>query len=129
MSVKISRLENKLIITFPYSPERIRKIKTIKGYSWNTDKKEWSVPDTMENISILKNLFKNEQITVDFACSESNENLFKLVDEQLKLKGYSFKTRKTYLKQLMRFSSFIEKDLDSINLQDVRRYVLFLLEE
>jgi site-specific recombinase XerC len=43
--------------------------------------------------------------------NENNENLFKLVDEQLKLKGYSFKMRKTYTKQLKRFSSFIGKDL------------------
>jgi hypothetical protein len=121
MSIKISRLEDKLIIIFPYSPERIRKIKSIRGYSWNADKKEWSVPYTTENISTLRNLFRNEQIVVDFICNENNERLFNLVDEQLKLKGYSFKTRKTYIKKLKRFSSFIAKDLNSINLQDVRR--------
>ncbi len=129
MSIKISRLEDELIITFPYSPERICKIKSLSGYGWNPDKKEWSVPYSVENINTLRNLFRNEQITIDFISNENNEKLFKIVDEQLKLKGYSFKIRKTYAKQLKRFSSFIDKDLDSISLQDVRKYILFLLEE
>lgn len=93
MSIKISRVEDKLIITFPYSPERICKIKSIRGYSWNPDKKEWSIPYLVENINSLRNLFKNEQIAVDFIYNENNEKLFRLVEEQLK-----------------RFSSFIAKD-------------------
>jgi site-specific recombinase XerD len=129
MAIIISRLEDKLIIKFPYSPERISKIKTIRGYSWNADKKEWSVPYATGNVEALRSLFRNEQIAIDFICNENNERLFNLAEEQLKLKGYSFKTRKTYIKQLKRFSSFIAKDLESINTQDVRRYVLFLLEE
>jgi site-specific recombinase XerD len=129
MAVKISKRENKLIITFSYSPDKVQKIKSIRGYSWNPDKKEWSVPYTAENVNTLNNLFRNEQITIDFIGNENNEKLLKLVDEQLRLKGYSFKTRKTYTKQLKRFSSFISKDLDSISLQDVRSYILFLLEE
>jgi site-specific recombinase XerD len=129
MTVKVSKNDEQLIITFPYSPERVCKIKSIKGYSWNPNRKEWSVPFSDEKINTLKNLFRNEQIAIEFINNENNEKLFKLVDEQLKLKGYSFKTRKTYTKQLKRFSSFIGKDLDSISLQDVRRYILFLLEE
>jgi hypothetical protein len=38
MAIIISKLEDKLVIKFPYSPERISKIKTIRGYSWNADK-------------------------------------------------------------------------------------------
>lgn len=129
MSINISKKENKLIITFPYLPDRVQKIKTISGHSWSPDNKEWSVPYTSENINSLNTLFRNEQITIDFISSENNEKLLTLVDEQLKLKGYSFKTRKTYTKHLKRFSSFTCKELDSISLQDIRRYIMFLLEE
>jgi hypothetical protein len=129
MAIVISKLEDKLIIKFPYSPERISKIKTIRGYSWNAVMKEWSVPYTTGNIEALRSLFRNEQVAIDFICNETNERIINLVDEQLKLKGYSFKARKTYIKQLKWFSSFIAKDLDSINTQDVRSYVVFLLEE
>lgn len=129
MSVKISKHENELIVTFTYSPEKINKIKSIRGYSWNPSKRQWLIPYSDENIDSLKKLFSNERVIIDFINNERNENLFKLVDEQLKLKGYSFKTRNTYTKQLKRFSSFIDKDLDSISLQDVRKYILFILEE
>ncbi|WML34333.1 site-specific tyrosine recombinase/integron integrase [Clostridium sp. OS1-26] len=129
MSVKVSKLENELIITFTYSTERINKIKSIKGYRWNPNEKEWSVPFCDENINILKNIFRNEQLYIDFIIDEKAERIIKYMDEQLKLKGYSFKTRTTYIKHIKRFSSFIDKDLDSITEQDIRRYILFLLDE
>jgi integrase/recombinase XerD len=66
MSVKVSKAEDHLAIKFDYSPDRIGKIKSIKG---------------------------------------------------------------SYLNHLKCFSSFVDKNLDSIDNQDVRRYLLFLLEE
>jgi hypothetical protein len=39
MVVKITKKENILQVSFKYSPEKIAKIKTIKGYKWNPDKK------------------------------------------------------------------------------------------
>jgi integrase/recombinase XerD len=129
MSVKVSKSEEHLVIKFDYSPDRIGKIKSIKGYRWNPDKKEWTIPFIEDNIRKLKELFKNEQLILDFIANTKNDGIINLVEEQLKLKGYSFKTRKSYLNHLKCFSSFIDKDLDSIDNQDVRRYLLFLLEE
>ncbi len=51
------------------------------------------------------------------------------MEEQLKLKGYSSKTRNTYIKHIKRFSSFIDKELDSVSEQDIRKYMLFLLDQ
>jgi integrase/recombinase XerD len=50
------------------------------------------------------------------------------MEEEIKLKGYSFKTNKSYMSHIKRFSSFINKNLDEIGNQDVRQYTLFLLE-
>lgn len=50
------------------------------------------------------------------------------MDDEIKLKGYSFKTRKAYIEQIKRFSNFIDKNLDDIVPEDVREYTLFLLE-
>lgn len=90
MSVKISKLENELIIIFDYSPERINKIKSMKGHRWNPDKKEWTVPFSTENFNILKKLFRNEQLDIDFINNEHAERIVKLM-------GYSFKTKKPIL--------------------------------
>jgi site-specific recombinase XerD len=129
MSVNVSKSKNELVITFDYSAERICKIKNIKGYRWNNNQKEWSVPFSNENISKLKSLFKNEQLCFDFIYNESDERIVRVMDEQLKLKGYSFKTRSTYMNHIKRFSNFIDKELNSVSEQDIRRYVLFLLDQ
>lgn len=52
-----------------------------------------------------------------------------LTEEVLKLKGYSFKTRKAYINHIKRFSSFVDKDLENITSDDLRLYILFLLEK
>ena len=49
------------------------------------------------------------------------------MEEEIKLKGYSFKTKKSYMSHIKRVSSYINKNLDEITNQDVRRYSLFLL--
>lgn len=88
MSVKVSKSEDHLAIKFDYSPDRIGKIKSIKGYKWNPDKKEWTIPFIEENIRKLKELFKNEQLVLDFIANTKNDGIINLVEEQLKLKGY-----------------------------------------
>jgi integrase/recombinase XerD len=129
MTVNISKHENELSVSFDYSQERISKIKSIKGNRWNANDKIWSIPFTEYNLAMLKELFKNEQKNSDAENNSRNEELYKLMEEEIKLKGYSFKTKKSYLSHIKRFSSFINKNLDEIVNQDVRQYSLFLLEE
>jgi site-specific recombinase XerD len=129
VAIKISKHENDLIITFDYSPERISKIKSIKGYRWNPEKREWTIPYSEENVNKLKRLFNNESLNIDFINNEKLEKAVILINEQLKLKGYSFKTRDTYINQIRKFSSFVDKDLNEVSEQDIRNYILFLLDE
>ena len=55
---------------------------------------------------MLKELFKNEQKNIDV---ENNLELYNLMEEEMKLKGYSFKTKKSYMSHIKRFSSYIMK--------------------
>lgn len=128
MAINISKIKDDLVVTFEYSPVRIAKIKSISGYAWNANKKVWTVPYTENNLIHLKELFKNEQKNIDFQENLYNKKLLKLMEDEIKLKGYSFKTRKTYIEHIKRFSSFINKNLDDIVPEDVRQYTLFLLE-
>ena len=36
----------KLIVEFPYSPERVERIKSIPGRWWHREEKYWTVPHT-----------------------------------------------------------------------------------
>jgi len=129
MTVNISKCKNELAISFNYSQERIAKVKSIKGHKWNANEKTWTIPFTEENLEMLKELFKNEQKNIDIENNLSNKELYKLMEEEIKLKGYSFKTKKSYMSHIKRVSSFLNKNLDEIETQDIRQYTLFLLEK
>ncbi|QGU94332.1 hypothetical protein GOM49_03715 [Clostridium bovifaecis] len=57
MAVLISKLENMLLVKFSYSPERVSKIKSIKGYKWEPKKREWIIPhnEVMKILAALDN--------------------------------------------------------------------------
>lgn len=129
MSVCIDKKENSLVIKFDYSSDRIAKIKTMHGFKWDSQFKVWLVPYSDDNIKKLKDLFCNESILIMFEDNSKNISIINCMEQELKLKGYSFKTRKSYISHMERFESFIRKDLSDISPQDVREYVLFLLEK
>lgn len=129
MSVNIDKSEENLIVKFDYSPERISKIKTMVGYKWDALEKVWKVPYTEENMESLKKLYKNEKIDIIFQQNHENEKVIDNLEEILKLKGYSFKTRKQYIAHINRFTSFINKDISTIDSQEIRKFILFLLDE
>ena len=41
---KISLQGKAIIVTFPYSPETVAKVKSVKGAKWNPDGKFWQFP-------------------------------------------------------------------------------------
>jgi len=131
MSVNITKKENVLIVRFAYSLDKIAKVKSIEGYKWYADKKVWTVPYTVENLTKLKTLFKKEIQNIEIETAENikNKSLITAMEEELKLKGYSFKTRKVYVNHIKRFASYIMKDLDEVSNEEIRIYAIFLLEE
>ena len=128
MTVNISKRESELVVSFDYSQERITKVKSINGHKWNPNDKIWTIPFTESNLLMLKELFRNEQKNIDIEDNLRNREIYKRMEEDIKLKGYSFKTKKSYMSHIKRFSSFINKNLDEIVNDDVRQYTLFLLE-
>lgn len=89
MAINISKEDNLLIVKFAYSSIRIAKIKQIQGYEWDRNNKVWCVPYTNDNLANLKELYKSEQVRIDFE----------------------------------------DTNVDEVNNETVRRYMLFLIEE
>ena len=91
-----------LIITFDYSPERVRKIKQVTN-RWNSLEKHWEIPATEQSISRFLSVLQDEEVifdpTLDFVISRSNivnikgmhwlKELIEKNECTLKLKGYS----------------------------------------
>lgn len=59
---------------------------------------------------------------------EINKILIDMANE-LKLKGYSFKTKKAYLGHLKRFISYYKKDIKQLTVEDIKEYMLYLFNK
>ena len=71
----------------------------------------------------------NERCTIAFEDTTDVDSLIQRMKEELKLKGYSHKTQKSYINHVKLFSSFTGKCLKEAQIQDVRAYLLHLLEK
>jgi len=99
--IRIEREGNGIIVKFPYNPDYIAKIKTVKGYRWHPDKKCWSIP-----YSELRNLlsaFDGSRIEVDPSVW-----LYELKKE-LMARKYSRRTGKLYVHYNEEFLKFCNK--------------------
>jgi len=119
----------RLVVSLPYSEERISKIRKIQGRKWHKEQKYWTIPNTPLSLHYFKELFADERI--DYTKIESENNLKnnpKLIEfsNKLKLKGYSYKTIKAYIYQIIRFLLFLRKV--TITKEDIEKYILFLID-
>jgi len=137
--------EGRLRILFPYHPDTVERIKTIGGRRWHRKEKCWSVPHTEEAIAALQCLFGQmpsrsfsrpdkrpgpiakkrwQQLTVD------EQGLITRVEEEMTLRGYSPRTRKCYRNHVLRFRrQFASVELDAIAEDEIRQYLLMLIEQ
>lgn len=82
MIVYIQREKATLLVNFKYTPDSVTKIKTISGYHWNSKDKYWTVPNTMENIQRLFELFKKDQVLMQDTCDIEN-NVAEITSTQM----------------------------------------------
>jgi hypothetical protein len=119
----------------------VEKIKAIKDHRWHPEEKYWSFPNNNRIVEKIVAVFEGERINIDPALQslttqqsqkENISGLGKMIDltaKELKLKGYSPKSRKVYLGHIERFGQFYMKDLQDLGEAEVRNYMLHLLEE
>ena len=128
-----------LKVHLPYTPDRVLKIKSIPGRRWDPDIKCWTVPHTEGIVESLLILFEGERIQVERSLRNPGDfsripaakpvgHLIKMAQE-LRLRGYRAKTRKSYLGHAERYFRCYEIDTESLGEDEVRQYVYDLLEK
>lgn len=60
---------------------------------------------------------------------EPKDGLIQTMKDEMRLRGYSFRTQKNYVGNINRFLFFINKSIDEITNEDIRKYLLFLVDE
>lgn len=127
MAVFISKKDNKLVIKFDYSLEKLKEIRTIRGSELDKNEGLWTVPCNKENFEKIKKIFNSERLFVRLSDSKNNIELLQQMKNELRLKGYSSKTQKNYIGHIRRFTAYINKDLSIVREEDIKKYILFLL--
>jgi len=135
-TIYITSDENeRLVLRFQYSPERVNAVKNIPGREWHPNRKVWTVPCSSSSIEQIQTLFLGDCLVVaktiraafpDFSFKQFDQILAAL-DEELALRGYSPKTRDNYRLHMLRFLGWLDEEPSSATVGDLRAYLLKML--
>lgn len=129
------REKNRILIRFPHNQEWNERMKKTTGAQWSSTLKGWHIPDTNENrvacgleqVKPLSPLVLHKPVS---GISVINKKELRRYEEELKLKAYSPSTLKTYRNEFGIFLKYLgEKNADSCTANDLRAYMLYILEE
>ncbi|OCL26613.1 integrase [Orenia metallireducens] len=129
MSIVVNKNEDFLVVSFKYSEKRVERIRQLRGRRWDAEDKVWIVPYSFDNIKKIKEIFKDEKVVLNFEYFSENEITIKKFIECLRLKGYSKRTEDVYLSHIRQFINFSNESIDKVRAEDIKRYLLFLLNE
>lgn len=136
------RMDGRIIVYFPYTLERVAKIKVVPGRRWDFQKKHWTIPHTQEAIEKLQIAFEGEVIYVDPALCPDTSNqsgsqpvlstlqeTLEAVENEFRLRRYAFKTRNGYRPHIRRFLEHLGKPAQEATSQEIYAYFLKLLDQ
>jgi integrase/recombinase XerD len=121
----------RLIVTFPYAPERVKRIKTVPGRWWHAEERHWTVSFTDEMVERLVSLFEGERVEVALALHRDWETIRRIlgaVENELTLRRYSPRTHEAYLGHLKRFLDHFGQDAETLNGAELKDYFLDLVQ-
>ena len=115
-------------LTFKYSRQRVERIRRIPGRVWNPGPKVWTIPKE-DARQVVGDVFAGESIEViTEGSSVSSGHWEQRFTGELKLRGYSFRTRKAYLGHLRRMADHFDGPLDRLANDDLRTYLVSILD-
>lgn len=136
VSVK-SGEEGRLLVQFPYTPERVSAIKKIPGRKWHSDGRSWSVPDQEGILEILRSCFSDDRVVASRNIIAAQRKLPAAVvvrilakyDIALTSNGFGKKTRGNYRLQVKWFLEWFRQDPATATNQDVKDYILWNIDQ
>ncbi|MBT4500549.1 MAG: site-specific integrase [Gemmatimonadetes bacterium] len=91
----------------------------------NSGRLQISFPYHLDNVKRIKAVpgRRWEKLTAE------EQALTARIEEEMKLRGYSPKTRKAYRNHLLRFRRYFDKDPQAVTEEEIRAYLLHLIDE
>jgi site-specific recombinase XerD len=116
--------KKRIALIFDYDKETIDQVRKIEGRRWSASRKFWHIPYQENALEILNETFQGK-LQFENQSEFPPEYL-----ETLKLRNYSEATIKTYRLHFLRFlKHFPETELKNITKEQIRKYLLYLIEE
>ncbi len=122
-TVRISQgQEGRIEVSFPYSPVLAARMKTLPDRTWDEAQERWTLMYAPGVVAKLMDLFNDQSVELDYAiCVED-------LRRELVLRKYSPKTVKNYMYHNRVFLERTGKMPYEVDEEDVRRYLLHLIE-
>ena len=132
--------KNRLLLFFPYDQDLIDLVRTIPGARWNRPLKCWHISYVAGPAERLNEKFSGK-IIFDLVQPDPGINktvsledrILSVPDEMiktLKMREYSPSTIKTYISMFRMFLEYYsDKQLDEISEEEIRDYLIFLVEK
>jgi len=134
-TVRIYNEGNNLIVHLPYSPEHLQKIHTVPKRRWERKRKVWVIPNTEGLKDKLTTLFASQPVSSRLStsvCPHKNDTpniIIDNLDKELRLRNYSYQTRKAYRLHVKRFIHNSPKHVTDRKEKDIRSYLLDLIDD
>lgn len=146
MSIHVNIVnDTEILVKFNYSPDRVKKIKTIPFHHWDSNERVWRLKNTDKTINLILKVFCYEEVILEdknltakqrntenalqVSSTDNNLKILDALDSLIKLKGYSFKTRKSYVGHIKRLIEYYQKEPKDITELEVKAYLIYLLDE
>jgi site-specific recombinase XerD len=131
------RGEERIAVSFPYDPWLVDKIRSVQGRWWHSERRIWTVPNRPGAIEQLLDLFSGERIELDPALSSgpgqepnwADHTLIADLDQDLALRGYSQRTRKSYQRHVVRFLRWLNREPETATEAELRQYLQGMVDE
>jgi len=140
--LQIHKAQGLLFVSFSYHPETVERIKNVMGRRWHPAEKCWSIPHTERAVAHLRSLFSQNPLTSFPRAAPTgrsgargsrptpDEKLFlEPVQEEIRLRGYSRHTGKSYCHHLLRCRRHVQREPAEVGEIEIRQYLLHLIEE
>src|SRR5690606_14944105 len=122
--------QKRIAVYFEKNTELIARFKKLEGAKWSSSLKVWHLPDTIEyrkRFSIEVPMVSKEIL---LRIDEVNRPSMQRLIDELKLKGYSENTIKTYKNEFAQLLYVLKnKPVDSLSANKIRGYFLHCINE
>lgn len=139
-SLVVHHEQQRILLKFEYNLQQISQVKKMEGALWSRTLKGWHLPDTPENRKLFgleqtalvptvqksaeKEKAKPANPKLNPAVHPVNRHVLYALRQQLRLKGYSESTQKTYSNELTQLLYWLKDQLvDDLGTDELRAYL------